>query len=96
MAFSNVNTNTEFLSNVELSIYPNPATDFINIGVIDADTDDLNVEIYSSSGQRVVKRILTPGEANQLDVSVLAPGMYIVQLKHGEKFLDYQRLLIQE
>ncbi|WP_312825992.1 reprolysin-like metallopeptidase [Epilithonimonas sp.] len=62
-----------------ISVYPNPATDFINISNISSKT---NYEIYSVGGQ-LVNQGTTDGKVN---VSKLVKGIYIISVEvNGEK-----------
>ncbi len=73
----------------KVSIYPNPASDFINI----QDKDDVvgNVLVYNLAGRKI-KSFSVDG--NQLlNIMDLPKGMYLVQfLDKKEKLLTTQRL----
>lgn len=56
------------------TVFPNPATDFINI---DAD-DDCICLIYNDKGNAVLRRKLSNGK--QINISGLVPGNYILEL----------------
>jgi len=61
-----------------ITIYPNPATNFIKIST----TENIsNVEVYNIVGKRVlsIKKL----ENNQVDISNLASGMYMLRLTNG-------------
>ena len=68
------------------NIYPNPATNKLNIA-----TDDLPkyMEIYASNGQSVLKTRFQ----NSIDVSSLTKGLYIFKLdfEHGSTFTKFQK-----
>ncbi len=64
-----------------LSIYPNPTTsNKIYINSTKALTK--RVEIYNVLGKRILFKILT---SNELNISSLKPGVYIIKLKEKEK-----------
>ena len=58
------------MNNVE--IYPNPAKDIINI----SGSDIMKVEIYNSVGQLII----STEHKNEIDVSMLNSGLYIVRI----------------
>ena len=58
-------------------IYPNPASDMINIT---ADATILNVNIYNQAGQLVKSQNVNAKSFNQ-DISELPKGLYMIQLK---------------
>ncbi|MEG1544651.1 MAG: T9SS type A sorting domain-containing protein, partial [Tannerellaceae bacterium] len=60
----------------KVSIYPNPATEVINIGGVTAD----KVELFSTGGERVQQ----VSAGNQVNVSSLANGIYIVKVTAGQ------------
>ncbi|MGO1584880.1 T9SS type A sorting domain-containing protein [Mesonia sp.] len=62
-------------------VYPNPATNFINI---ESENEVNKVEIYSTLG-RLVKEFVNVGERRQLDISSLAKGMYMLRINSEEK-----------
>lgn len=64
----------EFESDVDISIHPNPTTDFINI---QANFDINLVEIYSLHGQKV----LLVENKKRIDISSLSEGIYFLKLK---------------
>ena len=67
----------------QISIYPNPATDFVSINT----NLQSNVEIYSTSGQLVLNANLISG-VNKLNISSLQSGVYVVKVNssNGDTF----------
>ena len=64
---------TEEIENQQLTIYPNPAKNVLNIKNI---ADNQEVTIYSMNGAVIMKTIVS-GDA-EINVSELRPGMYVV------------------
>ncbi len=64
----------EFESDLDIAIYPNPTTDFINI---QANFDINSVEIYSLHGQKV----LAIENKKTIDISSLSKGIYFLKVK---------------
>ncbi|WP_426478766.1 T9SS type A sorting domain-containing protein [Chryseobacterium sp. CBSDS_008] len=58
----------------EISLYPNPASDFMNINSV---SKVKNIEIYDETG----KLIKTETNHNKIEVKELAAGIYIVHVK---------------
>ena len=65
--------NTNEIDNQQLAIYPNPAKDVLRIANI---ADNQEVTIYSINGA-VIKRVIV-SEDDEVNISELRPGMYIV------------------
>jgi len=59
-------------------IYPNPATDFINIQI--EDQVDYQVNLFNIEG----KRMISVQNAKQLNVSSLPVGTYILEIKDAK------------
>jgi len=66
----------------ELSLYPNPASQKLNI-LTDAE-GDMDMVIFNTSGQLVYEGVLTEG-TKSIDISYLKKGLYIVQIKVGNE-----------
>jgi hypothetical protein len=78
----NVGVSVADLSGGELSIYPNPATDYIQIEG-DLDTDAARVVMYNVSGKMVVNQVLDNG--GRILVGHLSEGIYVIRLVQGSK-----------
>lgn len=72
---------TKNISLSDFTVYPNPATDFVNIN--SADTID-SYRIYDLTG-RVVKRSSPYSNNFRIDVTSLNKGVYLVKLNSGDK-----------
>lgn len=64
-------------SDVELLIMPNPVSDFVNIGMMEAMEE---ISIYNSQGQLVLFEETSEGSI-RMDLSSLSSGMYILKVK---------------
>lgn len=67
----------------EFSVYPNPVQNSLRINY-DSQIrgDDFSLILYSIQG-RIVQSYYTP--VNEIDVSTLTPGVYIIEVKNSEK-----------
>lgn len=73
--------------NVTISVYPNPAHDFI---IIRANNDlPLQCDLYSVTGQKVLS-----STENEINVSGLESGIYFVRVKCGENVFT-ERVIIK-
>ncbi len=61
---------------VVLGIYPNPATDYLNVNL----REDAVIKIYDLNGRQLLTRILCSGN-HKLDISNLSNGVYIIKLE---------------
>lgn len=67
-----------------LNIFPNPATDVINI-TSDLDLNKAEVEVFNMEGQRVISTVLNN---NVLDVKELSTGIYLMTIRKGENLIQ--------
>jgi hypothetical protein len=64
-----------------MEAFPIPATDILNVRVLDSDKTAINTVIIDASG-RVVSTVPSNGQTTQrLDVSQLAQGIYVIELR---------------
>ena len=80
--YSDLTVNIADLSDFELSLYPNPATDYILVEG-DLDTDVARVMMYNVSGKMVMNQVLDNG--GRIPVSHLPQGIYVIRLVQGSK-----------
>ena len=68
-------------SDLDLFIYPNPASDYIIISVADGLPDDSRIEVFDCVGL-LLMNLSHPENANaiKIDISALASGVYYVRL----------------
>lgn len=94
-SFTNaVLTNDTFTNNKNVSIYPNPVKDNLNINIKDFSGEVL-VKIIDSNGREVYnKNINTFNISNALDLSAFSSGIYVLKLS-GEG-LNYSEKIILE
>ncbi len=83
------NTNTQFDSENKISVFPNPANNSTNITIY-TDTEEQNlVSIFDLSGKLVLQFEQASQEMNNIDISNLEKGLYLVQsisVKTGKSF----------
>ncbi|MFI2743189.1 T9SS type A sorting domain-containing protein [Zhouia sp. PK063] len=74
MALLNANKKN---SNVNVSIYPNPTTDYFKVD-FPKDVKQMKVEIYNILGTQVMSKTMTPRN-NWVDISSLDKGIYLAR-----------------
>lgn len=65
---------------IRLKIYPVPVTDFLNIEISPIDTGRFSLELYNSSGVKVINKKIPCKPVMQVDVSNLPSGVYILKV----------------
>ncbi len=93
----NININTtnleEDLPNNEFIIFPNPASDHINV-VSDQLFNDISLTIFNSKGQVVKSRKFSTLKEIQFNITSLESGIYFLELK-GDDFIQKQPIVIE-
>ena len=83
---SNTITNTPTVSKNKLRVYPNPASDNLNIFLPD-DVSNVTCILNDNLGREVVRQIMSSGQ-NSLDIQSLEKGIYWINLEGSEtKFI---------
>jgi len=79
---------------IDVSIYPIPADQFINIKTVsNSYTVEMFIELYDMQGN-LVKNYITNTKDFQMDVSDLPPGPYVIAVNNGWEEPEVQKILI--
>jgi len=79
----NENINSEYLSDSEFKVYPNPVSDIMKIEY-EALNGDEKIFVIDALGKIIMESKLT-SDNTELDVSFLNPGIYFVKVISGSK-----------
>lgn len=83
-------TNVGTLNQVEISIYPNPASDQISFNW-NSSYEKLSLEIYQITGSKLLEKSVSPGTV--LPISHLSNGMYIFKLLNGQQTIHSGKMI---
>lgn len=72
----------------QVSVYPNPANDLLNIE--SENIDNISIEIYDLSGRSILKE----KSSKQVNISALSPGYYILNIYENSELLNKEKLII--
>ena len=89
----------DLFSDANISIYPNPASDYFTLNVPSLNNldDELLLTISNIAGQTIFKRhydVQNGGSNFEINTSILDKGMYIIKISSGSSF-GMQKLLIK-
>ncbi len=76
-----------FGHNEGIALYPNPATDRVNIAMSGQNIN--KVSLYDAAGKRVLNSV----NSQNIDISVLAPGIYFVRAQTDENRIYISKLV---
>lgn len=82
---SPVISGVENYSNLDFEVYPNPASDFLNVNVT-TNTDGSEISIFDIYGRLIISQLTNEGN-NQINISDLSSGVY--NIKVGNKFSKF-------
>ena len=87
LLFKNSATNTEdiLLSNTQLSVYPNPATNLLNVNISNANFKNSSITIYNISGQQLMNSNMI-GANVELNIGNLSNGVYFINVSNENGF----------
>ena len=77
-----------------VNLYPNPADNQINLIFGTEDTGDKRLSIFNMNGQLVFSKEIPVNSGNNIDVSLLESGIYLLQVS-SEKAVETRKLVIQ-
>ena len=69
-----------------ISIFPNPAHDYLQLSIADEILKNASLLIYDAKGI-VVKRLIINTAAKNIDISALQRGVYLLKLINGDEML---------
>ena len=88
-------TGTPENDEIQMKIYPNPATNAVNIQLEPLSQHSSTVEIYDLNGRKLLEKQIPKGsEEVTVDVRGLAPGMYLAKLQSGGR-IGVSKLIVQ-
>lgn len=80
--------------NLNLSIYPNPTTDVLNIHLADLNKEDLGYQLYDAQGKLISKSVLQSGD-NLVDVSQLSRATYFLTVSNADQITETYKIVKQ-
>ncbi len=75
----------DFVSEKSISLYPNPASNFVSIEWEEAANQNTRIEVYDLQSKKLMDQRLTPGILQRLNVAELASGSYLIKWTAGDK-----------
>jgi poly(3-hydroxybutyrate) depolymerase len=77
------------------SIYPNPATDHLNVScsALTTDQSQVSVVLIDAQGRTILTRTLTNHGNHQLEIQALPAGLYVLQLQDGSAIIGQTKIM---
>ena len=85
--YRNLSNNNELIEN-QISIAPNPATNYLNIDLTKSEIDVQKIAIYDISGNLMINKTIENNQKNiNLDIQNLSAGTFILKLSSNNKVI---------
>lgn len=75
----------------EFRVYPNPASDKLNVEV----SENSTIQMFDMNGKQVIETNVNADQKQAIDVQNLANGVYMIQVSNG-KFVKMQKVVISK
>ncbi len=73
------------MNQMQFTVYPNPAQDFVAVQVGDLVTSEIRVSMFDMTGRLIQETMINPGSTiAYLDTRTVYDGQYIIQIASGE------------
>jgi len=76
------------------SIYPNPATDFLNVTMNNAANKGMKVAVYDFKGSKLLEKEQT-ATTDRINISNLTSGMYMITCSNNNGFVSSAKFVIR-
>ena len=95
--FITVNNETAFKENNNITLYPIPAKNIINILLKTVEDDDMTITFYNITGQVVVSKQVKAisNDIVQIDCSGIDAGLYFISINNGNKTITKKVTIIK-
>jgi hypothetical protein len=74
---------------LSINLYPNPADCYLTVDIQSPNSDLIEYYVFDLNGNQLINGELQPG-GNQLNVSSLKNGLYILRIKQGDIIDDWK------
>lgn len=96
LKFQVATTSTQSLENqLNIKVYPNPATDVLSLQYPDSETDHWTWQIVNLAGQRIRSGVSSGAPVDAISVAGLARGFYFVEIRGEQGKVGVSKLVIE-
>lgn len=78
--------------NLEMIVYPNPATELVNLKIENYDSDSLSYALFDMQGRQLATNKITHDET-QIQLNHLASAIYLLTVSDGSKLLKTFKII---
>ncbi len=82
---------------IDLFVYPNPATDHVYLAFAEALTEKVEIQLFTHTGSLVQNRLLMPGTGlHEMSLNGLSKGVYYIRAIQDGRIIGTKKLLIMQ
>ena len=81
-----------YMESISLTVYPNPATDYLTVEVNDLSLKQTSAVLYDAIGRKVKTQSL-PSPSTTVDVTNLEQGIYYLQIVNDNQTLGFRKFV---
>jgi len=70
----------DFTNNFDVTVYPNPSSDFVTIQSNSNESSDMKIELYDMTGKSIYTTQDTLKDTVTLDITSLTSGVYLINI----------------
>ncbi|MBN1599626.1 MAG: T9SS type A sorting domain-containing protein [Bacteroidales bacterium] len=93
--FGEVFVSTQQLNTYEqsVSVFPNPANDYVTFDLLNAEGYSVQYNIYSVTGQLIKSGTVSAGTMHKLDISEFESGLYVVNINNDNRQSNFKLMV---
>lgn len=89
-AFNEEKPITENFGFGEIKIYPNPTKGNLIVEIPDFEAEKISILVFNLQGKEIMYKTGAPNSRNQVNLSNLPSGMYVLKIVAGQEFSDWK------
>jgi len=71
--------------NININLYPNPSSDYINLSIYSLDDELIKYEIINYLGEIIESNSIETQSKNKIDISSFSKGLYVLRVEYKER-----------
>jgi len=85
------------VNGIQMTVYPNPAREYIYIKVIQAQSENYSVELFNTLGQSILKQNWNTKDTTTLSLPIkeLTPGIYNLVVQSGSDKVEEKIVIMK-
>ena len=94
---SNTTTVKEIAKSSTLNLFPNPASEIINIELRHLkNIANATITMYDITGKKIIEKQINHSTMETISVTELAPGLYTILISDANSILGKQKVVLQK